>query len=160
MVPTRAAVGGRGGPTSGETPAERELQAVQALTRASKVLERASGELGLAHYRVLSAIAAGDERASRIAARLVLGKPTISAAVDSLCGRGLLTRSAVAGDQRATQLALTEKGAAVLGETETAMTRAFEELLTHVDRPETIVATLITLNKALDRAGAERRLRA
>src|ERR1700685_3261276 len=97
---------------SGITPAEVEtiVEAVRALSRASRLLERASGELSLAHYRVLSAIASGDERASRIAARLALGKPTVSAAVSALCRRELLTRSDVAADQRAAALELTEAG--------------------------------------------------
>ncbi len=71
-----------------DVPADRARDAVRALARASRVLERASSELSLAHYRVLSAIASGDERGSRIAARLALGKPTVSAAVESLCQRG------------------------------------------------------------------------
>src|ERR1700728_2063445 len=74
-------------------------EAVRALARATRILERGSGELSLAHYRVLSAIASGDERASRVAKRLAIGKPTVSAAVEALAQRGLLVRSAVDGDQ-------------------------------------------------------------
>src|SRR5579875_3572176 len=62
----------------------RETEAVRALARASSVLERSSSELNLAHYRVLSAIASGQERASHVAARLALGRPAVSAAVESL----------------------------------------------------------------------------
>ena len=103
--------------------ARRALEAVRALARASRVLERASGELSLAHYRVLSAIASGDERASRVAARLAVGKPTISAAVESLCQRGLLVRSEVTGDQRAAALRLTAEGEALLDRVEAEMVR-------------------------------------
>ena len=39
------------------------------LARASRILERATGELSLAHYRVLAAVASGEERASRLAVR-------------------------------------------------------------------------------------------
>jgi DNA-binding MarR family transcriptional regulator len=97
---------------SGAGPGRRlpPVEAVRALARASRVLERASGELSLAHYRVLSAIASGDERASRVASRLAIGKPTISAAVDTLCQRGLLLRSDVDGDQRVASLRLTSEG--------------------------------------------------
>ncbi len=73
----------------------RQVDAVRALARATRVLERASGELSLAHYRVLSAIASGEKRASRVAERLAIGKPTVSAAVEALAQRGLLLRSAV-----------------------------------------------------------------
>ena len=93
---------------------ERSLEAVRALARASSVLERASSDLSLAHYRVLSAIAAGDHRATRIAAKLAIGKPAVSATVESLRQRGLLQTSGVAGDNRATALALTPDGEALL----------------------------------------------
>ncbi|HXW77959.1 MAG TPA: MarR family winged helix-turn-helix transcriptional regulator, partial [Acidimicrobiales bacterium] len=98
-----------------------KVEAVRALARASRLLERASGEVNLAHYRVLAAIASGDQRASRIAAKLALGKPTVSASVESLCKRGLLVRSGVEGDQRAAALQLTEQGHNVLADLEAAM---------------------------------------
>ena len=82
-----------------------DVAAVRAVARLARVLERASGDLSMAHYRVLAAVADGDERASRVAARLALGKPTISASVDALCRRGLLTREDVVHDQRATTCA-------------------------------------------------------
>src|SRR2546430_2043870 len=95
------------------------LEAVRALARLSRVLERGTGELSLAHYRVLAAVADGHERASRVAARLALGKPTISASVDALCRRGLITRDA-AEDQRAATLRITEAGSALLAEVDAA----------------------------------------
>src|SRR5262249_17877418 len=56
--------------------------AVQALARLSRLLERAAAPLSLADYRALAAILAGEERASRLAERLAVGKPSISATVD------------------------------------------------------------------------------
>ena len=47
------------------------------------------GSLGLAHYRFLALVAGGDERASRLAERLALGKPAVSAAVGALVAQGL-----------------------------------------------------------------------
>src|ERR1700760_355914 len=87
-----------------------EVGAIRALARMARLLERSSGNLNLAHYRVLSAIAEGDERASGVAARLGLGKPTVSAAVESLTKRGLLLREDAEGDRRATTLTLTPAG--------------------------------------------------
>src|ERR1700722_18822054 len=104
------------------------VEAVRALSRASRLLERASGELSLSHYRVLSAIASGDERASRVAARLAVGKPTISATVESLCQRGLIARSIVAGDHRAAALRLTAEGVALLSRVEAEMVARLEDL--------------------------------
>src|ERR1700678_4177691 len=91
-----------------------EIEAARGLARASSVLERASDELSLAHYRVLSAVASGQERASHVAARLALGRPTVSAAVDSLSKRGLLDRLSVDGDHRVAVLRLTAEGEELL----------------------------------------------
>src|ERR1700749_2620929 len=89
---------------------ENEVRAIRALARIARLLERSSGDLNLAHYRVLSAIAEGSERASRVADRRTRGRPTVSAAVESLTKRGLITREDVAEDRRATTLALTPAG--------------------------------------------------
>jgi DNA-binding MarR family transcriptional regulator len=149
-----------GGPDpvgAGGAPDMRAVEAVRALTRASKVMERASGGLSLAHYRVLSAVAAGDERASRVAARLALGKPTVSASVDALCLRGLLARSGVVGDQRAVQLSLTEAGRRLLEEAEAAMTSDLEALAARTGRRDDVMGALVALGSAIDQAVAERR---
>jgi DNA-binding MarR family transcriptional regulator len=132
------------------------VEAVRALARVSRVLEHASGELSLAHYRVLAAVADGDERASRVAARLALGKPTISASVDALCRRGLLTREDVAHDQRAITLRLTAAGQAVLHETETAMTARLDAVLARTPRAADVAAALGRLGTGLDRLADER----
>ena len=134
----------------------RAVQAVRALARASRVLERASGELNLAHYRVLSAVASGDERASRVAARLALGKPTVSAAVDALCRRGLLTRVAAADDQRAVALSLTVSGWSLLNRVEDQMVAKIRSLSARTPDPQRLVESLAWMGGAIDEAHAER----
>ncbi|MDP9117810.1 MAG: MarR family winged helix-turn-helix transcriptional regulator [Actinomycetota bacterium] len=124
--------------------------AVRALVRTSRILERAGGDLSLAHYRVLAAVASGEERASRLAARLALGKPTISAAVDGLCGRGLLERGEVAADQRASSLTLTPAGRAALDGAERQMTEKLGELCECSPDPARMVEALVLLGSALD----------
>src|SRR6478735_10694210 len=106
-----------------------DVEAVRAVARLSRVLERACPDLSLPHYRVLAAVADGDERASRVAARLALGKPTVSASVEALCRRGLLTREDVAHDQRAVTLRLTTAGETALREAEQAMTSRLAAIL-------------------------------
>lgn len=135
------------------------LPAVRALARASRLLERGCGDLSLPHYRVLSAVAAGDERASRLASRLALGKPTISAAVESLAVRGYLQRRADDGDQRAIALSVTEEGLRALASAETAMMHRLAALLACADRPGRIVAALGELEAALDRMADTRTAR-
>ncbi|HEX3784885.1 MAG TPA: MarR family winged helix-turn-helix transcriptional regulator [Pseudonocardiaceae bacterium] len=134
----------------------RTVEAVRALARASRLLERASGELSLAHYRVLSAIAAGDERASRVAERLALGKPAVSAAVESLSQRGLLTRSGVAGDQRAAALRLTEQGRALLDNVETDMINRMADLQARTPDGDKFLEVLGWLGAAIEEAAEER----
>src|ERR1700733_1368422 len=89
-------------------------EAVRGFARAVRILERASRELSMPHYRVLASVAAGEGRASRVAERLELGRPAISSAVEALCARGFMERREVEGDQRAVDLRVTLEGVAVL----------------------------------------------
>lgn len=123
------------------------VDAVRALARLVRVMELAGGDLSLAHYRVLSAIAGGADRASRIAAKLALGQPTLSGSVDALSRRGLLERSTDAGDQRAVSLRLTPAGVRSLEKVEAAMVTRLAAL---TDTPE----DLDLLVSALSAAGA------
>ncbi len=142
-------------PSPGQSAA-RDTEAVRALARASRVLERASGELSLAHYRVLSAVASGDERASRLAARLAVGKPAISAAVEALSHRQLLSRSGVAGDQRACCLRLTAAGAALLERVEQEMSEKLRALAARTSDPEAMLDALVEMGAAIDAAASDR----
>jgi DNA-binding MarR family transcriptional regulator len=134
----------------------QQIDAVRALARATRVLERASGELSLAHYRVLSAIAAGHERASRVAARLAIGKPTVSAAVEALVQRGLLIRSTVDGDQRVAVLHLTPDGEALLARVEAEMIRRIDDLSGRTPDPDRMMESLVWLGTAIDDWQAQR----
>jgi DNA-binding MarR family transcriptional regulator len=149
MVPAAA-----GRPAPGTTEATR---AVRALIRLSRALERRGGEISLAHYRVLMAVAQGDERASRVAERLALGKPAVSASVEALCARGLLTRSGYAGDQRSIALALTPAGQGLLEEAEAAMSAELEVLAARTGRRAEVLEALSLLGTALEERAAERR---
>jgi DNA-binding MarR family transcriptional regulator len=132
------------------------VEAVRALARVSRVLERASGELNLAHYRVLSAIASGDQRASHVAIRLALGKPAVSAAVDSLVQRGLVVRAGVTTDQRAAALSLTAAGEAALTRAESHMVERVHLLCARTPDVARVLESLAWLGAALDEAAADR----
>jgi DNA-binding MarR family transcriptional regulator len=134
----------------------RIVEAVRALARASSVLERSSPQLSLAHYRVLTAIAQGNERASNIASKLALGKPTVSAAVESLCRRGLLVRSGVAGDQRAAALHLTPAGEMLLEQVETEMISRINDLCDRTPDGGQLIESLVWLGAAMDSRLADR----
>jgi DNA-binding MarR family transcriptional regulator len=137
---------------------DQERLALRALARASSVLERSSSELSLAHYRVLSAIASGQERASQIAGKLALGRPAISAAVNSLTDRGLVIRSEVEGDQRASTLGLTAKGEHLLESVEAGMLDRMADLYRRTPDGERLIESLIWLGQAVDDRRAERHM--
>jgi DNA-binding MarR family transcriptional regulator len=110
----------------------------------------------MAHYRVLAAVAGGEDRASRVAEQLDLGRPTISAAVDALCRDGLLARAGVEADQRAVSLRLTPKGVDILEEVEDEMVRRFDDLCARTPDPDGVRQVLVWLGTALDERQAER----
>lgn len=134
----------------------RAVEAIRSLARASSMLERSSPHLSLAHYRVLAAIAQGNERASNIARRLAIGKPAISVAVESLCQRGLLVRSGVAGDQRVVALHLTPEAEALLEQVETEMISRINDLCDRTPDGEQLIQSLVWLGAAMDSRVADR----
>ncbi|WP_107503866.1 MarR family winged helix-turn-helix transcriptional regulator [Arthrobacter sp. ERGS1:01] len=133
------------------------VAAVRALVRVSRLLERSLGELSLPHYRVLAAVSAGDEIASRVATRLALGRPAVSAAVASLCERGFLDRVDVAADQRAAGLRLTENGWAALSRADAAMAAELRSVTARTEQPAQLLDTLGWLNEAVSARYAEQR---
>ena len=124
-------------------------RAVRGLALTARSLEHAAGDLTLAQYRVLVFVAAGTERASLVAEGLALAKPTVTAAVDGLVERKLLTREAVAGDRRSFRLAVTAGGEAALREAERLMAERLDRVLEHARDPERLIAALCDLDDAL-----------
>ena len=139
-----------------DTDTARAIEAVRALARASSLLERSSKELNLAHYRVLSALASGQERASHVAARLAVGRPAVSAAVESLSQRGLLARFEADGDHRAVTLRLTEEGRQLLARVEAEMLERMNDLARRTPDPDGLLDSLVWLGRALDERRAQR----
>jgi DNA-binding MarR family transcriptional regulator len=134
-------------------PTERQLMdAVRALARLSRTIEFASQELSPSEYRVMSSIVGGEQRASRLANRLALGKPAISATVDSLSKRGLVIRSSVEGDNRATALSLSDDGAKLFHRMEGRMMRQLELLAERTPDPVRVVESLARLGEVIEEA--------
>lgn len=134
-----------------ESPIDQRRCAARAVAFTARSLERAAGvsELTLAQYRVLALLAAGDERASLLANRLAVAKPTITAVVDGLVDRGLVTREAVAGDRRSLRVCLTPAGEAALRGAEQAMAEALDDLLGFADDRAALLTALTALDDAL-----------
>lgn len=123
---------------------------LRGLAHLARFLERNSAGLGLAQYRVLSTIAGGDARASRLASRLTVGKPAVSAILETLAARGFLERAVEPGDRRASCLTVTEAGRDALAEAETAMAQALAEVLSLTARPALASEQLAALAMALE----------
>jgi DNA-binding MarR family transcriptional regulator len=126
-------------------------QAVDAVARLARMLERSAAPLSLADFRVLSAIEQGEDRASRLAQRLAVGKPAISATVDSLAKRGLVERTKVAGDQRATALALTAEGAAQFAAAKERLAERVRAVTALTREPGGSIRALAELGDAIER---------
>ncbi len=124
-------------------------RAVRGLALAARSLEHAAGDLTLAQYRVLAFVAAGTERSSLVAEGLALAKPTVTAAVDLLVERKLLTREAVEGDRRSLRLAVTPAGAVALGTAERSMGEHLDQVLEFARDPEALLAALGDLDDAV-----------
>ena len=101
-------------------------------------------------------VAEGDERASALAGRLALAKPTITAVVDGLVERKLVRREMVEGDRRAVKISITAAGKRALAATEDAMNERLGSLLDRCDDRAAVVAALEQLRAALDAAVSER----
>lgn len=129
---------------------------VRTLARLSRVLERSCGELTLPQYRLLAMIDEGSERATALAGRLALGKPSVSAMVEALVDRGLVTRGEVDGDRRAVRLQLTVAGRDALRDAEATMHDALAPLLARCREPAAVETALDQLARALDDAFSAR----
>ena len=135
-------------PAGADSDAAR-ARAVRGLALAARSLEHAAGDLTLAQYRVLAFVAAGTERSSLVAEGLALAKPTVTASVDLLVERKLLTREAVEGDRRSLRLALTPAGAVALGTAERSMGERLDHVLEFARDPEALLAALCDLDDAV-----------
>lgn len=124
-------------------------RAARTLALLARVLERAAGDLTLAQYRVLALVAGGDERATLLAGRLAITKPSVSAVVEGLVERGCLAREPVDGDRRAIRLRITDAGTKALTAAETAMAKRLQPLVEAVEDPAGFHRSLDEIHGAL-----------
>src|ERR1035438_5155384 len=94
--------------------APRTADAVLTVMRLVRTLERVDSGLTPQQYRILKMAGAGGERSARLAERLAVAKPTLTATADGLVAAGYAQREAEAGDRRVVRLCLTAAGRAAL----------------------------------------------
>jgi DNA-binding MarR family transcriptional regulator len=130
--------------------------AARAVVRVARILEHAATGLTLPQYRLLAMVDSGDQRASQLAGRLALSKPTVTAVVEGLVERGFLARSEVSGDRRAVCLSLTEAGRGALAATDAAMGARLATVLARCADPTAAADGLGQLAAAVNDVMAER----
>ncbi|SDT25406.1 MarR family winged helix-turn-helix transcriptional regulator [Microlunatus soli] len=117
------------GTAEDRTDEEQLLPALDAALWLARVLERTRAPLTTSQFRMMRRAAAGGERAARLAERLAVRKPTLTAIADGLVAGGFLIREADSTDRRVVRLELTAEGRAALAETERIYADRFTELL-------------------------------
>jgi DNA-binding MarR family transcriptional regulator len=99
---------------------------------------------------MLSALSEGGQRSARLAERLAVRKPTVTALADGLIAAGYVARESEEGDRRIVRLSLTEAGQDALRRADAAYLARLEPLLAEVPDPERFVGDLLAVGAALD----------
>ena len=127
------------------------MTSARAVAYTARRLERALGDMTMPQFRVLALVASSTERASRLAERASVSRPSLTGLLDGLETRGWVRRVDVTGDRRGVLLEVTPAGATALAEAELAMAGALSDLLGDLapsERSRTVTG-LIALSGAL-----------
>ena len=131
-------------------PAGRTSEAVLTLIRLFRALERVDSGLTPQQYRILKLVGAGGERSARLAEKLAVAKPTLTATADGLVAAGLVHREAEIGDRRVVRLHLTPAGAAAMARADATYSQWLTDLLGATAEPGQILTDLDLLGRAMD----------
>jgi len=127
------------------------------IARLARVLEcNVAAGLTLPQYRVLGLLAGGDERATLLASRVAVAKPTLTSIVDSLYERGFVARDTPDGDRRSVRVSITAAGRIELSKAEAEFREALDEVLAECADPDGALDALGALRVALDQRWAKR----
>jgi long-chain acyl-CoA synthetase len=147
----------------------------RAVARLAKhlALSLAPFDLSIAQYRVLAVLGGGAAASSAVAERLAVSPPSVTAVVDGLVARELVTRSPDPTDRRRLTLELTPAGHELLRDADAAATERLVGLAAlagpatdgDADDGDELVASLERWHRALDafraaeRAGSDQPVR-
>ena len=120
------------------------------ILRLARALDGVDSGLSPQQYRILKLAGAGGERSARLAERLAVAKPTLTAIADSLVAAGLARRAAEPGDRRVVRLHLTEAGLAAVERADAAYGRWLETILELSGNGDQIQADLRLMVGALE----------
>jgi DNA-binding MarR family transcriptional regulator len=125
-------------------------EAVLTVLRLFRSLERVDAGLTPQQYRILKLAGAGGERSARLAERLAVAKPTLTATADGLVAAGLARREAEPGDRRVVRLRLTDAGVAAVARADAEYAAWLGRLLDVTEDPGRLLAGLRLADQALD----------
>jgi DNA-binding MarR family transcriptional regulator len=120
------------------------------LLRLFRSLERVGAGLTPQQYRILKLAGAGGERSAKLAERLAVAKPTLTATADGLVAAGYARRDAEPGDRRVVRLCLTDAGREVLARADAAYGQWLDQLLAETGAPDQVLWALDALSEAMD----------
>ena len=124
--------------------------AVLTVMRLFRALERLDTGLSPQQYRILKLAGAGGERSARLAERLAVAKPTLTATADGLVAAGYAQREAEAGDRRVVRLCLTEAGRAALERADAVYAEWLGPLLGATGDVDGVLEAFRSLDAAMD----------
>ena len=106
---------------------------IRLLAKLARIAEQACQSTGISlpQYRLLAEIAAGPSRASSLAARLAVSRPTLTSLVDGLEAGGFMVRVPVPTDRRGIELRATDKGLTAVIRAEAALAERMAGLTRH-----------------------------
>jgi DNA-binding MarR family transcriptional regulator len=127
-------------------------QAIMVILRLFRGLECVDAGLTPSQYRIMKLAGAGGERSTRLAQRLAVAKPTLTATADGLVAAGYACRAAEPGDRRVVRLSLTPAGRAALHRADTAYADWLGQLLDATGDPGAVLDALELLGSAMTEA--------
>ena len=129
---------------------QRAARAVMIVLRLFRALERVDSDLTPQQYRIMKLAGAGGERSARLAERLAVAKPTLTATADGLVAAGYARRDTEAGDRRVVRLCLTDAGHEALDRADAAYGRWLDRVLAETGEPDLVLHALDLLNQSMD----------
>jgi DNA-binding MarR family transcriptional regulator len=139
-------------PVLGAEPLDARAAEAVVLTvlRLYRALERADTGLTPQQYRIMKLAGAGGERSARLAERLAVAKPTLTATAGGLVAAGYAQREAEVGDRRVVRLCLTAAGRAALERADAAYVGWLGSLLDATGEPAAVLGAIHDLDAAMD----------
>lgn len=139
---------------SGAATEERErafARAVRAIAILGRQFDKVCQDSGLSlpQYRLLLYVRVRPQRASELAERASVKRPTLTALVDGLVEAGLVKRSAVEHDKRGIRLELTPTGKERLEQTEALLSERLAEF-TELCDADKVLGGLSELARAIE----------